>query len=202
MPHTILDRLQADHQELSRFLYSFRVYMQRLEDPSSQGDISLILNMLDFINIYPEHFHHPIEDLLFQHLLDTYDKGDMDVAKTLQQHAVLESFTQNIRTDFVTLSQGSQHSLDRFLDQVMNYIDMQIAHLIEEEIHIFPLIEELFDDNDWRMMETAIESQFPGDHWEEFQWETEAMLAEIEKLVVSGDYTDLSVPGDIQRDVE
>ncbi len=202
MAHTILDRLQSDHQKLSRFLYSFRVYMQRLEDPDSQCDISLILNMLDFINIYPEHFHHPVEDLLFRHLLETYDIDGSDVRETLEQHGELEANTRQIRVDFETLSNSSQGSLDRFIAAVMDYIDRQLAHLIQEETLIFPLIEEYFDDADWRILETAIETALPDDHWEELQSETETMLADIETFVVSGEYTNLDVPGDIQRDGE
>lgn len=200
MPHHLLDRLQSDHQELSRFLYSFRLYVQRLMDPGSKSDIDLILNMLDFINIYPENFHHPIEDVLFAHLLEKPDIDTADVRLIMSQHQQLESQTHHIREDFHTLSASSQGSLDRFFDEVMDYIDEQNAHLFLEETSVFPLIEEAFNDEDWLHVESLIEQQFPEDHWEEFQSETNQMVADIGRILVSGENIDLRTPDDLQRD--
>ena len=200
MSHPILDRLQSDHQELSRFLYSFRLYEQRLMDSSSKSDIALILNMLDFINIYPENFHHPIEDVMFAHLLQKPDIDTHDVLLIMKQHQQLETQTHNFREDFQTLSNSSRGSLDRFFVEVMDYIDDQNAHLFLEETSVFPLIEEVFNDDDWQTVESLIEQQFPDDHWEEFQSETNQMIVDIDRVLVSGDYVDLQTPEDIQRD--
>ena len=200
MSHHLLDRLQSDHQELSRFLYSFRLYVQRLMDPSSNSDIDLILNMLDFINIYPENFHHPIEDVLFAHLLQKPNIDTADVQLIMKQHQQLEAQTRHIRENFHTLSALSEGALDRFFDEVMDYIDEQNAHLFLEETSVFPLIEAAFNDDDWLQVESQVEQQFPDDHWEEFQSETNQMVADIDRVLVSGEYSDLLTPDDTQRD--
>jgi|GEM_PF-866668 hemerythrin-like domain-containing protein len=200
MSHPILDRLQSDHQELSRFLYSFRLYMQQLIDPSSSSDIALILNMLDFINVYPENFHHPVEDVIFAHLMTKSNIDLTDVTFIMNQHQQLEAETREIREDFQTLSFSSRGSLDRFFDDVMVYIDEQNAHLFLEESSVFPLIEDVFSEDDWLTVEGLIDQHFPGDHWEEFQSEIDQMITDIERVLVSGDYRDLQAPIDVQRD--
>ena len=54
--------IRADHRSLSAVLWSFN-YLTREAGP--EPDIELLSLMIDYIDLFPERFHHPKED---QHL--------------------------------------------------------------------------------------------------------------------------------------
>jgi len=157
MSHRILDELQSQHQKLSLFLYSFRQQIQRFSDPHSNTNIFLILEMLDAINLFPEQFHHPVEDHIFTLLLKK-NIGESDLIKgILNEHGALEARTGKIREEFTALASTTVSPADSLVEDTLEYIDDQMEHLFHEEEEIFPLVEEYFDDNDWLLIEQAIE---------------------------------------------
>jgi len=157
MSHRILDELQNQHQQLSLFLYSFRQQIQRFSDPNANTSIFLILEMLDFINLFPEQFHHPVEDHIFNLLLKKNISETRLIKDILTQHAALEMTTSRIRDEFTALASASASPAESLVEDTLEYIDVQMEHLFHEEEEIFPLVDEHFEDQDWLLIEQAIE---------------------------------------------
>lgn len=200
MSHRILEQLQSQHQQLSLFLYSFRQQIQTLSDPFINTDIFLILEMLDFINLFPEQLHHPVEDILFKHLLTKDIDEKKFILNILDQHNSLEARTGQIREEFTALDSKAASTLDRLAEDTLEYIDDQMEHLFYEEEELFPLIEDNFDENDWLHIEQSLESFEQESEINGFRAAAAALVNQISRLDNSGENAGMDPSLDTHRD--
>ena len=68
--HPIFLQLETDHQRMQRMLYDLNHQIESyfgLHD--APADVDAMMRCLDYIQIYPEVWHHPVEDIIFRQLL-------------------------------------------------------------------------------------------------------------------------------------
>ena len=58
----IIDRLLQDHKQMTKVLFHLGREVREFCNTRQQGSLDSILEIIDFIRVYPEVWHHPIEE--------------------------------------------------------------------------------------------------------------------------------------------
>ncbi len=141
----LLERLKNDHKHLKRLLDRLDQEMASYsEDDSRSPKLSVILDALDYIRTWPEHFHHPLEDRVFS-MMCTHDIDPelRDVInRVMAQHENLERLTRKLEADFNAIVNDQIVPIETLMQDYRRYIDLQLEHLECENQFILPRIDE------------------------------------------------------------
>ncbi|WP_101757692.1 hemerythrin domain-containing protein [Oceanicoccus sp. KOV_DT_Chl] len=162
----ILQQLQSDHRQLVRVLYHLEREVKAYAglSPASAG-VEKILDILDYIQVYPEIWHHPAEDIIYQVLVAREAKAAEAVADIIAEHEVLELLTENLLAYINQLVSADTanvaHVRTRFIKATGDYINRQLQHMEQEQRRLFPLIEQYVDQQDWAQINVQLKSLQP-----------------------------------------
>jgi hemerythrin-like domain-containing protein len=145
--------LHQDHIHLARLLKTLTQQADLLSS-DSDPDLDLILDIVDYIQNYPDLVHHPKEDMVYAAFQKVSDDGKEVVAQLLEEHARLPAIT----TDFRNLLEevvngGSIISRAGLQAKIRHFIDVERTHMNTEEFVLFPLIENKMGLAEWQQLE-------------------------------------------------
>lgn len=137
---SLLNQLNHDHRRFMRLFacLKFQLNLYRNDDRVSP-DFKLILSVLDYIQAYPEYYHHPAEDILFVHLLECDIPQSATIEKLLLEHQELESTTVELKSAYNSSNENGLLPSEQLLDSTFDYIDQQISHLNTERNAVYPI---------------------------------------------------------------
>jgi len=137
----LYQQLVQDRVTLTKVLSALdRSIARYSEDNVSAPNLSLILDTLEYIQIYPEKFHHPLEEQAFNYLLN-HHLGDEKVINEIQdQHRNLERETARLCQQFNAIANDCVVPMDDLHHQIDHYIEAQRHHLVTENEEIFPTL--------------------------------------------------------------
>ncbi len=146
----LYQQLREDHRNLVRVLNVLErqvaLYDTREEHSSDTPDISLMLDIMDYIQHYPDRFHHPLEEASFDYLISHGQGNEAAMEAIRTEHEALALSASKLRTLLNSIRLGEPVALTQLHDALNNFHNMQIAHLKYEEKTVFKDIEAL-DDN-------------------------------------------------------
>ena len=153
-----LESLHRDHDNLRRILFLLEDLLIDIYRGSHHHN-PVFQQILAYIQDYPERVHHPTEDMIYSLL---YKKGFSDdkLRKNLNSLLKDHSEIENITRDTISIVERMQ--VDTYLDsedfgtKISDVIKRQRAHLLFEEMHIYPQIAKYLDDEDWAEIATRI----------------------------------------------
>lgn len=153
---TVLDKLHHDHINQSRLLNLLENEMQQMEE----GGNPHYLDMYDIMNYmihYPDVFHHPYEEVLFEKLGEVDTVAAKTIAKLCDEHSKLNELgTELERTLHIAIS-GNIVSKDTLMEELKEYVGVLREHMNIEERQIFPLIKEELTEDDWEHIQQSLE---------------------------------------------
>lgn len=149
MSSSILQKLNSDHKDIARILYCLRAQIKDFENPDIEHSLTQIINILDYISTVPERWHHPVEDLVFNRLLEKNPPHPEQLRAVLQEHEYLERLTQELRNAFEQVSIDISVPLSRLYRTADIYLSRQMLHMDAEEAVLFPMAEEYLVESDW-----------------------------------------------------
>ena len=143
-------QLVEDHSNLTRLLETLRYEVADYDQEDwYQPQLPVILGTLDYIRVYAEVFHHPLEEHVFDYLLERNMLDQKLVATIVSQHDELEIATEQLQEQFAELSEVGSVPIDELSESFQRYLRLQLNHLVAEDEKIFPAIAEL-DTADWQ----------------------------------------------------
>ncbi len=153
----ILEQLQRDHNQNLRILFNLRREVQAYAGlASSRGRIERILEMLDYLKVYPQLWHHPVEEGLYRALLK---KPLSEQQRVLVEKRLLELDTLNLlpeqlhelfSAEAIAEPMNKRVPFQRILKLCLNYCDRQFTHIQLEQEEVFSLFAELLSALDWQ----------------------------------------------------
>lgn len=158
----IIEQLQEDHRQLVRVLYHLerevKVYTGLLKGASS---LQVIMDILDYIQVYPEIWHHPTEDIIYAVLVEKDLQAADQLAGLMAEHAVLELLTENLFESIDQFTSSDSKALEagvkvRFVKAVSGYVNRQLSHMEQEQNLLFPLMDLYLDQQDWRTIKQQL----------------------------------------------
>ncbi|MEX1669360.1 hemerythrin domain-containing protein [Zhongshania guokunii] len=162
--HYLLEQLEQDHHRILRMMYVLSKEINQLTGLNKgTANCDRILEILDYIQVYPEVWHHPTEDVLFQQLLTKEHINTVAVKKLLNEHPRLEALSSQLALIYSEFREVKARPSLRVLQLSRYYCSKQIAH-IHDERNIFDAISVRFNEQDWQTVNNALrESAAPDD---------------------------------------
>ena len=155
----VLQVLSDEHQSLAAILHAIRFMLKEIGAGRIKPDLKLIRAMIHYLEVYPEHRHHPREDrFLFRRLRARTDEGRELLDKLFAQHAgalgrikMLESALDAYEQDQSDVS-GLSKAFDAYAVFYRN-------HMFLEEQEILPLLQKHFTAQDWMEIDSELEAE-------------------------------------------
>ncbi|WP_426415639.1 hemerythrin domain-containing protein [Aestuariirhabdus sp. LZHN29] len=140
----LIKRLIEDHKHLSRVLSCLQREMYGFSGGEDPPDMGVILDAMDYIQNYPEAFHHPLEDRIYEQMASHI--SDPELLEMLErikiQHSQLKELTRRLQNDFHAVANDQILPVDRLLTDFRAYDELLVEHMACENEHLIPAIEQ------------------------------------------------------------
>lgn len=154
--HKIMAELHQDHIHLARLLKTLTQQADLLST-DADPDLDMILDIVDYIQNYPDLVHHPKEDMVYKAFQDVTDDGSEVVKQLLEEHEKLPSITADFRHLMEEIvNGGSIISRAALQAKIRHFIDIERTHMNTEEFVLFPLIDNAMGMAEWQELETVM----------------------------------------------
>lgn len=144
----LMKRLGQEHSGLRKLLALLNHKLQRLEN-GIPPDFSLIEDAIDYIEEYTGRYHHPVEDIICQYAVEHHLDDQGHFAKVTEEHKELAELTLEVKSSLHAILMDIIVSREEFIGHLRNYIQAEQSHLDHEDRVIFPLLDNLLNDQDW-----------------------------------------------------
>lgn len=149
----VMARLNDDHFHIGTVLNALDKVFKKF--PDEDIDWVIVSDILAYLQEYPDTVHHPLEDQMFDRVLD---KGLTPAERelvhfNLAQHAEIIGATVQLDRDVAQILNDIVVPIDKVLDHFDRYLELQRLHMRNENTHLFPLAERLLVESDWRDVE-------------------------------------------------
>ncbi|MFV8781323.1 hemerythrin domain-containing protein [Microbulbifer sp. SA54] len=153
-------QLCDDHKHMQQLLDVFEKLLHQLgkreRDPAT---LTLILDALDYFSVYPDQWHHPVEDLVFERLLGKpVDIRDV-VEDVLREHQAIAAATRRMNTLFYAVANDAAVERSQLYGAAQEYIDLQRQHLEKENEILLPLVAQYLTAADWEEIELQLDEK-------------------------------------------
>ena len=152
---TLLQTLHEDHKNYAVLLNLLSAEADKLE----HGDEPDFVRMYDIANYmvsYPDTYHHPHEELIFD-VLKALDHGcAAEVKRLYDEHKQLASTGLALKDALTGVINGAIIPLDMVLNNARAYTGLLWKHMDLEEGTIFPKAKSTLEETEWRMIDDNI----------------------------------------------
>ncbi|CAH0532665.1 hypothetical protein VST7929_00506 [Vibrio stylophorae] len=155
----MLQSIYQEHRQMSQLL-AVLTNIHRAIGKEQPVRFDLVRDIIDYLQDHAEHYHHPKEDLIYNHFKRYYPDQAMAVIQLSREHEELESITEEFMTAVQMVLFDAVIPLSVFYDKLGAYIERQRLHLHLEEQVILPKIAQYFGDDDWQ----ELKAQWQHDH--------------------------------------
>ena len=143
----LIESLHVDHRNLGKLLSLLEANLHALQS-DDDPDFLLMLDVIEYVDSYPDVFHHPREDLLFQRAIERDSSVKKEVQPALEQHVQLKESTHSLLDSLNAVLNDAVIDKRLLMDTIHDYIDSQRVHIVLEESSIYPHIERLLTPED------------------------------------------------------
>ncbi len=157
--HALQRQLYRDHYHFQRLLYCLQREINCYGPKSTRpAKLSVILDALDYVQVYPEKWHHPVEDVIFRRLLDKEITERELIESLLAEHESLEQLTPRVSQLFLAVANDCVVPAQELRSAAQEFIDRQSQHLDTENDLIYPLIDQYLTDEDWGQVAASLDA--------------------------------------------
>ena len=152
---TLIETLHQDHKNYVILLNLLSTEADKLE----QGEEPDFVRMYDIANYmvsYPDTYHHPHEELIFDVLSALDPDCSPEVRRLRKQHKQQAETGMVLKDAFNAVINGAIIPMDRILDNARTYIELFRNHMNVEEGSIFPKASSTLEDTEWELINDRI----------------------------------------------
>ena len=123
---------------------------------AGRPDYELIRDIIHYLRVYSDRYHHPREDLAFALMLKGDPSLELVINRLLQEHRVIAAAGEDVANGVQQVLEDTlllRESLERALAL---YITFYRHHLNSEESKIMPLAIKMLGPGDWEEINEAI----------------------------------------------
>jgi hemerythrin-like domain-containing protein len=164
MTASALRRLNAEHAVISAMMTALEAETVALEREGS-FDLDLARLILRYMAEYPDRFHHPKEEMLFDAAAAKNGDFAARIGGVRQQHDALPGLTARVKETLDAIEMGESLPRPQVLQTLKAYVAQQRAHIVVEENEVFPALVGLLDEDEWAVAENraaAMEDPLAG----------------------------------------
>lgn len=149
--HPIVATLQAEHRYMATLVEQLDDQLTALEQ-GEQVDYHILYEVMHYMTHFPDAFHHPREDMVYQRAGEL-DASICESVDTLQRDHAYLAKVGNQTLDAIRLWRDGSARVGDVLNPGRDYITSLYRHMSAEEEIVFPQIEQLLSAEDWRELE-------------------------------------------------
>jgi hemerythrin-like domain-containing protein len=187
----IIEILLDEHRNIEKLLH---VLEQELEvfDRSESPDYEILQSIIDYFQDYPECYHHPKEDIVFEKLKLRDPAAAMQVGDAEADHEVETKRLNQFARAVEDVLAGRELARQTFHNVVRDFIRHQRQHMAKEEQLLFPAAVRALQPDDWAEIDARLSDRrdplFDGATEEKFhalqqtimRWEQETEVNRVE----------------------
>jgi hemerythrin-like domain-containing protein len=149
-------RWKAEHANFSRLLDLMDAQIA-LFHQGERPDYELMLDVMHYMTHYPDHYHHPHEDLACQVLLEREPAYREAVEDLAGQHARIAASGAKLVQDLNAIVNGALVARAAVETDSAAYTRTLRQHMQREHELIFPALEQVLEAADWTSLNTRID---------------------------------------------
>lgn len=150
-----LQTIRLEHYNIHSVLACLRYVVKQIEDGSAQPDFDLLFAIVEYMETFPEAFHHPKEeDYLFAAVLRRQPDRAPLIDRLCADHATGTQLLDDIRAALEAY-RDDPAALGRFHQAAQTYIDFERRHMDVEERELLPLAMAALEAEDWAEIDAA-----------------------------------------------
>jgi hemerythrin-like domain-containing protein len=151
----VITVLQKDHQNVMVLL--------RLLDPlasdltaGTPASFVPILDVMNYMTRYSDLFHHPMEELIFNKLMERDDSAASLVAALTLEHKILAEKGGQLLHSVRNVVNGFEPHEGALAPECRDYVARLRGHMSREEAELFPLASKRLSNDDWGAIERGL----------------------------------------------
>lgn len=143
----MLKRLKQDHKNISVLLNILAAQSSKLVAGESLN-YRIIMDVLEYMQSYAEHSHHPVEDIVYRYLQQHSQLTTLS-DRMAKEHEHLSRVTAEFHSTLSMVLADHPVSRETLQSQLESYVMQQRAHMQYEEEEVFPLAQQYIDEQGW-----------------------------------------------------
>lgn len=143
----MLARLHNDHKHIAILLTLLQKKQHRLENAKTVN-FNLIRDIVEYMQSYTEHSHHPLEDLIDDFYTKKY-ATEVNEKRLADEHERLVESSSTLMATLNLILSDIPVQLELMSEALKEYVELQTEHMIYEEQHLFPQWQARMTDEDW-----------------------------------------------------
>lgn len=156
----MLQRLMHDHKNIATLLNILSNKLTRLAE--GQGvDFHLVRDIVEYMQSYAEHSHHPLEDIIFDYYSNK--TGQANCGQLYNEHHRLAAASGALVYSLNMILSDVVISREKLINDLQDYIELQLSHMQYEERDVFPNFVKVFDDSDWQKITVLCQKRLIDD---------------------------------------
>lgn len=158
----IVGRLCSEHRNIGALLDMLERLLDGLESASvAPGDVGLMRDIMTYMIRFPDHTHHPMEDLMFERMRarGLAPQTEHTIGQLLREHAGLARKGQALHLALLRFEDGARSERPALVAMGRDYVEFLRFHARLEERTVFVEAEALLGDADWEEIEQAFEER-------------------------------------------
>jgi hemerythrin-like domain-containing protein len=153
----VIRQLNKDHINIARLLDILEGQLNVLSE-GGNPDYVLMTDIMQYMTNYPDLFHHPKEDVLFNRMAER-DAGAVAALQDLQdKHVVLAELGARFSESLRAVLSEFMAERETFEGQGREYIATLRQHMDVEEGKVFPAAGKLLNEEDWRVIDSGVDA--------------------------------------------
>lgn len=132
----ILETLYSEHAYISALLDRLEQEAEKLK-PGKVPDYALLLEVVDYLTHYPDQYHHPREDLLFDRLVRSDGQLESQLERLQREHKTLHAYNDELFGELSDIARGRPVDQPGLRRKLGRYLKGYRQHLAYESREIF-----------------------------------------------------------------
>lgn len=149
-------KIQAEHRSLAAVLDALSFLVNEAADKGVPPRVGLLRLILDYIEGFPDRYHHPKEDhLLFPLVRRRSPEAAALIDELEAQHARGAELLRGLRWELTCHEQGAHPTILPFAVLAREYVQFYWTHMRLEEDELLPLARRVLMADEWAEIDSA-----------------------------------------------
>lgn len=154
----VIRALRKEHANIGQLLDILERQV-KVFDQGGLPDYDIVEGVIDYFQSYPDLYHHPKEDLVYQKLQQRDPAAAEKVGDLRKEHEELASRTREFAAAVQAVLDEAQVARQSFAEWARRFIGLQRNHMQNEERVFFPAAEQSLSAEDWAEIQSRASDQ-------------------------------------------
>jgi hemerythrin-like domain-containing protein len=154
----IIKILRSEHRNIEKLLLVLEEELKAF-DRSEQPDYEILQAIVEYFQEYPENYHHPKEDVVFEKLKLRNPAAAKRIGNVKAEHQTETSLLHEFARAVDAILAGREFLRQNFHNIALDFIEHQRQHMDKEERELFPAAVEILRPVDWEEIEERLDNK-------------------------------------------